>query len=248
MTTIAEIITDAYRDNNLIAVGKQPTTDEQTEGLRRLNAFFRSIFGLELGVELRDWTTPPSRTEPIPARYSRKPLDTDLPSDVWPYPPNNSRLLLNIATATTIYFPSKPQDGSRMSLVDVASSATLTIDANGRKIEGALTKAVGAPLTEPLEWFYRADLSEWVSIKDLIVTDESPLPDDFDDFLILALSTRLSARVGKTASIARADLKRMTRKLKTRYRQAKEPTLASDLRIGTLSANGNYYTGGDLLT
>lgn len=251
MTTISQIITAAYRDNNLIPVGTAtnpaaPTTAEIAEALTRLNAFFRSIFGVELGIELSDWAVPPSRTSPVAARYSRKPLNQDLPDDVWPYPPSNVRVLMNITSATTIYLPSNPDDGARLGLTDIASTATLTLDANGRRIESAATLAI-APGTDPLEWFYRADLGSWVRIVTFVETDESPLPTDFDDFLILALSIRLSGRVGKTAQTQRADVQRMIKKIKARYRQEEIQTIGSDIKVGPLDAVDGFGHIGSLL-
>lgn len=246
MATILEIITASYRDNNLIPVGTAPTDLEIAEALTRLNAFFRSIFGVELGVELSDWTVPPSRTSPVAARYSRKPLNEDLPDDIWPYPPSNSRVLMNTTKVTTIYLPSTPNDGARFSVVDIRSTSNLTLDANGRNIDGAASVDV-IPGSSPLEWFYRADLGDWVGVKTFLVTDNSPLPDEFDDFLILALSTRLSGRVGKSAAIARADVQRMIKKVKARYRQSEMPTTGSRSKVGPLTNSGAYSFGGGLL-
>jgi hypothetical protein len=244
MTQISQIITDAYRDNNLIPVTQSPTAAEQTEGLSRLNAFYSSIFGVELGIEMCDWPTPPSRTSPVAARYSRLPQNDDLPDNVWPYPPSNVRLLTKITQDTTVYLESTPSDGARMALADIGSTGNLTLDANGRKIEGALTLTIDPAATGPLEWFYRTDKGEWVRIISFALTDESPLPKEFDDFLILALSIRLAARVGKQAGLARNDIRRMVKKVKTRYRQKVIPTIDSVHKIGRTRANGLYGGGG----
>lgn len=243
MTQISQIITDAYRDNNLIPVTQSPTTAEQTEALARLNAFYDSIFGVELGIEMCDWPAPPSRTSPVAARYPRLPENDDLPDDVWPYPPANVRILTKLSQKTTIYLDSSPSDGARMALADIGSSADLVLDANGRKIEGALTLTLTPASVAPLEWFYRSDLGEWVRISSLSLTDDSPLPGEFDDFLILALSIRLAARVGKQAGLARNDIRRMVKKIRTRYRQKAIPTIDSIHKIGRSRANGIYTEG-----
>ena len=44
-TLVSQIIEDAYREANLIAVGESPTTAQQTEGLRLYNRFITSLFG-----------------------------------------------------------------------------------------------------------------------------------------------------------------------------------------------------------
>ena len=52
MTTVSQLITDAYRESNLIAVNSSPTSPEQTEALRLLNRVVKSLFGNEMGDPL----------------------------------------------------------------------------------------------------------------------------------------------------------------------------------------------------
>lgn len=204
MTTALVLVTAAYREANIIAMGDTPTADEQTEGLARLNGFLSSLFSYDVGgTQLSDWPTPPAETSPVFARYPRLPQKESLPSDVWPYPPQNVRLLASITTATTVYFPSAPSAGARMALANVGSTAaiTLTLNGNGRKIGSAATFAVvPASMTAPLEWFYRDDLATWQPLASLAIGDESPLPATFDDLLIIGTAARLVTRHGRTLS------------------------------------------------
>ena len=227
MTLSSDIIAQAFREGNLVAVGAQPTTEEQTEGLDRLNNFVSALFGFNLGVYLQDWSVPPSTTAPIYARYPLLPADEALPPEVWPYPPSNVRLLSRLSTATTVYLQARPEDGARIAFRDIGATATLTLDANGRLIEGALTKDLVAGASGA-EWFYRADLGDWRLLGTLALTDSSPLPPEFDDLLITGLSIRLSARYGNEPSSGTALVfKDMLDKLRTRYAQAlREPAPA----------------------
>ncbi|MGH7745408.1 MAG: hypothetical protein ACREQ5_11540, partial [Candidatus Dormibacteria bacterium] len=131
MALAQDIITDAYRELNLAAIGAALTAAQQTEGLDQLNRFLRIIFGAQIGELLRDWEIPfQQRTAPVAANFPQNPypLNQDalfmgLPLSggsgtmFWPYPPKNSRLIVGIAGNTTVYFPEQPDDAARMGMV-----------------------------------------------------------------------------------------------------------------------------------
>lgn len=223
MTTAAEIVQRAYRQDNIIPIGRDPTDDEQAEALVRLNAFIATLFGHELGEKFSDWTVPPpQRNAPVAQRYPQAPAANDLPSDVWPYPPANSRLTCSITTLTTIYFPEKPEDGALMALVDIGMSATLTINGNGRLIEGATTRAVLSTDADDgqLKWMYRADLGEWIAITVLEAADDVPFPLEFEDLLVCGTAIRIApANKGAPKETTAACYNDGLVKLKARYRQ-----------------------------
>lgn len=235
MSTAQDIVTDALREGNLLAVGGTPTTAELTEGLARLNALIKSLFGIELGEQFADWNVPdPLRTAPEAANFPQLPypenllasqqplsLATDLPASVWPFPPANSRLVVGITQDATVFFPEAPNEGAQMSFVaNPAMNSTLTIDANGRKIEDNATLELTSA-DSPRRWFYRADIATWAKLTDLALTDPSPLPDDLDDLLICALNIRLSARYGQSPRDGTVETyKYMLKLAKTRFKQA----------------------------
>ncbi len=221
MTTASELVKQAFRESNLIPIGQSPTLAESSEGLSRLNNLLFSLFGHELGVKLMDWPVPPSRTEPTPARYPLLPRNEDLPSTVWPQPPANVRLLTKNATPATIFFPASPNDGARMQLRDIGSTAGITLDGNGRLIESSAVLTGTAASFSGRVWFYRADLGDWLRIdQELTDTSESPFPKEFDDLFITGLSIRLSARFGNEPIAATvATFERMIAILKTRFHQ-----------------------------
>ncbi len=183
------------KDESVTPIGKAPTDAEIAEALPRLNTFIAWLFGTKLGEFVSDWPVPPQRTAPVPA-------DTALPSTVCPYPPNNARLLIGIDEATTVYLPFRPNPGARLGLADVGSSAPITINANGRLIEGAAEITLTASEATPREWFYREELATWVRVANLGLEDESPLSFEFDDLLITALAKRLAPRFGSEVLVS----------------------------------------------
>ena len=48
------------------------------------------------------------------------------------------------------------------------------------------------------EWFYRADLGQWVKLSALTEIDNLPFPDEFESFFILLLAMRLNPRYGRS--------------------------------------------------
>jgi hypothetical protein len=135
VTLISSIITDAYREANILPLGRAPNANQVTEALRLYNALLNAIYGDDAGEALADW-----------------PLGTfgnESPSYVFPYtdfavthPTINRRLIANNTVAKTIYLTPYPQDGSRMGIADPFGRLALfpvTLDANGRTIAGAAT-------------------------------------------------------------------------------------------------------------
>lgn len=249
MTQAVNLIQSAYREGNLIPVGKQPTTDEQTEALERLNRFVQGVFGYEMGENLADWPVPtPQRTAPVAANYPQLPypqgLDAELlttpyaydPSgDIFRYPPANSRIVWGGITEP-VYFPEAPKDGARMALIlgsgagdGAMAGQVLTLNGNGRTIQGVNTQtfAWGAAFTAK-QWLYRADLGDWMLVQDMALMDQCPFPSELDDLWICMLAMRLAPRYNKTtAPETERTAINMMAKMKTRYEQAGNTTYNS---------------------
>jgi hypothetical protein len=234
MTTCSDLIQAALREGNLLAAGVSPTSVEQSEALGRLNAYNKQLFGVLIGEYNQDWLVPaPQRTAPQAANYPQLPypIDTlgdailpsssDLSDNIWPFPPQNSRLVVAVTSAATVYFPEAPNDGARMSFVATPEmSDTLTLDGNGKAIEGVATKDVTAADTGR-KWFFRADLANWVALTTLGLTDTPPLPDEFDDLYVTALAIRLSSRYGQDPRAGTQNTyKDMLKQAKTRFAQS----------------------------
>lgn len=235
MTDATTIIQAAYREGNLIPVGKQPTSDEVAEALPRLNKYVQGVFGYEMGENLRDWLFPgKQRTAPVQANYPQFPLTKGSLASAQPqYPPTNSRIIFG-SVSGTLYFPENPDDGARMAVAQGSGAgdsgtvgAMLTLDGNGRTIEGADTLVLTAPVAAR-QWLYRADLADWIVVQDMLATDQMPFPSELDDLWICTLAIRLAPRYGKTTAPETAKCAgTMMAKLKARYRQAAVTTYGS---------------------
>lgn len=231
MTTIRQIIIDAYGESNIVALDDEPTAEQYDFGLRRLNTLIQSLFGNELGEPL------------IPVNYGTSGLANsygiaqDQTSYITSkYVPFNSRLILNLNTASTVYLNPKPKDGERFGVIDNAGNLgtyNLTVDANGRHIETTNSVTLNTNSLNR-EWFYRGDLNNWVRVADLISSDPSPLPSEFDDLLVTLLAFRINPRFGaETGTNLTEVLKRARKQFRARYSQIHE--VSSELGLYRLT-------------
>ena len=202
---VQQAIDRAYREAAIKRIGDTPTVDEYNEGLDRLNGFLNSLFGAELSQILTDVQIPirqrttnnPNATfnQGFPASLTGldQPLGAveDTSVDQYVLTPN-SRVLNRVTTPTTVYFPQNPGDGARVAIVNTGAAATLTLDGNGRRINGADTQAFLT--TSPnVTYFYRADLGDWKPVpEELALTDELPLPASFDRLIICGTAISLT--------------------------------------------------------
>lgn len=231
MATALEIISDAYRESNLIGIGVVPDSGQQVEGLRRLNAVISSALGFEIGEQLTDWQ--------VGATNINAPDIYTYSASVWTHPIQNSRLLLNAEQPQTLFLPTRPDDGARMAAIDqLGTLATypVTLNANGQNIQGAPTLVLNTNRLNKV-WFYRADLGDWVPVATLLISDEMPFPSEFDDSFVTLLAMRINPRYGRAISQETATwMTRSMQKLRTRYRQKK--TVPADPGVTHLTRTG----------
>lgn len=205
MTTALSIITDAYRESNIIPMGVSPNTNQQTEALARLNSLVLSTIGNEVGDALDDLN--------IGGNYDQSSLTDE-------FIPDNARLVLNLSAADTLKLHPSPIEGQRVSVVDAKDNLAtynLTIDGNGRQIEGASSVVLNVN-GETRQWMYRADLGEWVKISALLIGDALPFPQEFDDYFITMLAMRLNPRYGQALSNeTMLAMRRARSQLRARY-------------------------------
>jgi len=217
MTLVSEIITDAYRISNLIAIGVSPTAEQQTEALRFLNRIIKSVFGNEAGDPL---TAFPIGSNNItrPAGY---PWWDQVPDEDW-FVPKNYRLMLNLTAALSLYLHPDPDDGSRFAVNDVSGNLgtyNVNVYGNGRLIEGSNVVTLNTDGYEA-EWFFRKDTANWVKYAPLISADTFPFPEEFDDYFITMLAMRLNPSYGAALSEEAVSVfKRSKRQLQARYTQ-----------------------------
>lgn len=194
MTLISTIITDAFREGNILPLGKAPNANQVAEALRLFNGCLAAIYGNDAGEGLTDW--------PL-GNFGRESPAYDLgyTDHRIDHPTINRRLIAVNETAKTVYLTLRPQDGARMALIDPfarLSEVPVTLDANGRTIEGQPTILLDTDGTYR-EWLYRADLGNWVRISNVVETDELPFPTpDFDNFFTTLLAMRINPRYGRT--------------------------------------------------
>lgn len=194
MTLVSEILSNGYRESNVTADAQILTASQTTAALARLQAVLLSCLGADLGYIMEDWNA----TDTGVIKPNGVPLPTADFATFTVTP--NSRLMFNLANAATYKLDPQPQDGQRVSIVDVAGNfAThpLTVNPNGRKFGGAGGNTVLSTNNLAQQWVYRSDVADWVSIDPLDPTDEFPFPADFDDYFSILLAQRLNPRSGR---------------------------------------------------
>jgi hypothetical protein len=206
MTLVSSIITDAYRESNLIPLIATPSANQVTEALRRLNNIIMSTVGNEAGDELRD------------LNYGG---DYDQSTCLREWLPRNVRLVLNLDAAVSLDAHPYPFEGQRLSFIDVGDNLNtynVTISGNGRLIEGASSVTLSVD-GDSRQWMYRSDTGNWVKIEELEEDDDMPFPLEFDDYFITALAMRLNPRYGQELHpLSLEALRRSRSQLRSRYR------------------------------
>jgi hypothetical protein len=235
MTLVSSIITDAYRETNIIPMAGTPSANQTTEALGRLNNITLSTLGFEAGEDLQD------------INYGG---DYNQAEVLGSWIPDNTRLLLNLTAAVTLYADPTPYEGQRLMVVDAgANLATynLILDGNGRNIEGTATVTLNTN-GESRQWMYRGDTGNWVQITELEAADEMPFPEEFDDFFITMLAMRINPRYGQTLAPETLErLRSMRSRIRARYRRRTfdvqtDPGLV-DLRKNQIYSTDSFNTG-----
>src|SRR3546814_1582913 len=99
--------------------------------------------------------------------------------------------MLNLEEPVDLYLHPEPDDGSRFAVIDASENVATfntTLYGNGRLIEGAFTQLLNEDGVDK-EWFYRADLGNWLLYAPLTIVLEFPFPEEFED----RKSTRLNS-------------------------------------------------------
>lgn len=241
MTLISSIIADAYRESNQLPLGAPLTVNQSTEALRLYQALITAIYGGLAGEQLNDW--------PL-GNYGRDPSGDDyqLPYSAAQLanPAGNFRLVATNLTATTVWLDPNPQPGARMGIADPLNrlaTVPITINANGRFIEGAATLLLNVAGTFR-EWFYRADLASWLKLTGLAATDENPFPARFDMMFVIMLAMRINPRYGRQLDAQSvAMLKQNKREFEAFYLQSADLQTGSDLSWPFLSRQSYGESG-----
>ena len=241
MTTVSDIITDAYRQSNLIAIGTVPTEAMQTEGFRYLNRLVLSTFGNEVG----DILTPIPLGRTDVQRPAGFPWYDNAPPAEW-FVPMNTQLVCNLTDTTEVYLHPSPDDGARVSAIDIAenfATNNLTIHGNGRRIDGQ-TSVTLSTNGQNQTWFYRSDLGEWVTVTPLEDLDQTfPFPVEYDMYFITLLAMTLNPQYGvEMNSQVAAMMTRSATQLKARYQNIiPSPAELGFIRLPIVSRDRQLY-------
>ena len=240
MSTVTQIITDAFRQSNLVAVGVEPTAAEQTEALRYLGRIVRSVFGNEAGEQLVPF---PIGDTGI-SRPSGYPGWDQVPDNDW-FVPKNTKIVANIDSSVNLFLHPIPNNGSRFGVIDVQGNfATypVTVTGNGRLIQGAQSIVLDVNSTNS-EWFYRDDLASWLKYAPIVIDDTFPFPEEFDDYFISMLAMRLNPSYGVMIDQQSSQMMiRSKTQLRARYKQ-EEPMMAEIglLRLSKLAIDRDQW-------
>lgn len=236
MTLISKIITTAYRESNILPLGVAVTQNQGTEALDLYTSILEAIYGGDAGERLTDWPLGNFDRDPNGCGYELPFTDHRLH-----HPPINMRLIAVNEHPHTIWLTTRPQDGSRMGIADPfsrLSEVPLTIDGNGRPIEGNATIVLDTDGTFR-EWIYRADMAAWVRITELTADDENPFPQKFDTMFICLLAMRLNPRYGRTLDPqSAAAFKKNQQEFIARYLQSQPLEIDDSISWPFLSRQG----------
>lgn len=226
MTLASDIISRAYRESNLTSLAGGDSAAQQTEALPLLNEQLLSSLGFEAGAELSDLNIGG---------------DFDQSSYCTQWVPANARLVLNLSGAVTLKLDPQPYEGQRLAIADAGNNLAtynLTLDGNGRRIEGASSLTLDTD-GDSRQWLYRADTADWVKITALAASDTMPLGQEFDGFFTTRLAMRLNPRYGQGLSQGTvAELAKVETKLRARYRK---PRPVQDVPLGLMGSRRSSF-------
>jgi hypothetical protein len=227
VTLVSDIITRAYRESQLIPLVQSPNTNEQNEALPLLTSLFLACVAFETGEELGEIN--------IGGNY-------DQSICVSPWIPDNARLILNLSGTQTLKLDPMPYEGQRLAFADAGNNLAtynLTLDGNGRTIEGATSLTLSTN-GDARQWIYRSDTANWTKITSLQLTDTMPFPVEYDDYFIIGLAMRLNPRNGAaTAKESVATYQSVGAALRARYRKPRRP---NEPLLGLLHQRRGFYS------
>jgi hypothetical protein len=228
VTLVSDIITQGYRESNIIAITVQPTPTQVTEALARLDNLVLSALGDDIGYLMEDWNIQSTTSIKKPSGI---PLTT-AHSASFTVPPN-ARLVCNLTAPMVVALDGQPQDGQRFAVVDARNTfvaSALTVNPNGRKFDGEVGPAILNEAGLNAQWFYRSDIADWLRLAPLTADGQLPFPPEFDDYFVTMLAMRLNPRYGMTLNeqstgrLAQQKTQIMRRYSQTRIGGASAPT------------------------
>lgn len=216
MSTVDQIITKAYRESNLISINAAPTDLQRSEALDLLNEIIPSVLSFEGAGPLQPFPIGMNNRD-VPSYFPWG--GSQVPTGEW-WAPLQAQLVVNLTAAQEVDLHPQPTDGSRLGVIDTSQNLAtynLTLKGNGYRIENA-TELVLTTDGLAREWFFRADLGNWVRATTLTYTDSFPFPIEFEQMFYSMLAMRLNPRYGRELSPeSQAALIRAKRFFQARY-------------------------------
>lgn len=214
MTRVADIIKDAFYEAGLTTELQHATPTQTARAMTTLDSIIKFLYGTDAGEELNPW--------PL-GNFGRADQSRMTPSEqMLTYPPLNVRFVCTNENAITVNLPVTPSPGARFGVMDPfnrLSTAPITIDGNGRTVDGAANITVNTDGLNAI-WFYGDDTGNWKKVTPLLITDDMPFPSEYDQMFIIMLAMRLSPVYGRNQSSVQAQfLKGFRQQFMARYIQ-----------------------------
>lgn len=220
MTTLRQIIKDAYRESGIIQIGTDPDSDQLDEGLGKLTALISGVYQEEVGSQFEDINFGVNGITNVFGRERDR--EAFLASS---YLRPSHRVLFNIDSPKTVFLSASPYDGALFAVIDVTgnfSTNNVVVNANGRKIESGTSVTLSTDGVNR-RWMYRGDLAEWVRINDLTVDSDLPFPEEFRDLFMIKLAMRLHPRyLVDTRPETAMHYKKLLKRFRSRYSTKQE--------------------------
>lgn len=247
MTQCADILESAFYEAGLTTELQSATPTQTTKAMDTMTSIIKFLYGASAGEYLNAW--------PL-GNVGRAPQYQYLPPlQVIQRVPLNAQLVATNENAITVDLPMGPSDGARFSIIDPFNNlvaAPVTVNGNGRTINGAPTITFNVNGYSAI-FFYRDDLANWVRVTPLLITDEMPFPEEYDQMFIIMMAMRLNPVYGRNLSSTQTMfLKEFRQQFTARYVQAMPLQINPDISYATLQSYDQYadawFGGGNTQT
>jgi hypothetical protein len=171
---VRDVIARAMRLNGSLASGDMPMADELTDALEAFNTMQRAWFGTIIGPRLTAQSATGSSAQA-----------------------ENGGEYMIPGAAFTLTAPAGPRAGARFGAVDATldfATHNLTVDPNGRLIEGAAANLVISANGDNRRWWFRGDVGGWVREADYTdPSDAISFPDSLIAYMPYMLAVVLAS-------------------------------------------------------
>lgn len=235
MTQIADIIHDAFFEAGLTTELQHATPTQTNRAMDTLTGIIKFLIGTDVGEQFQPW--------PL-GNYGRAPQSRMTPSEqMLTYPGINVQLVATNESAITVNMPVLPSPGARIGILDPfnrLATVPVTLDGNGRTIDGTATLVLNTNGMNA-QWFYRDDLGGWKKILPLLITDDMPFPEEYDQMFKILIAMRINPAYGRNISSVQAGfLKEFRQQFVARYLQSAPLQIDPSISLPTYQSYNNF--------